>query len=246
MKFNFENKNVLITGAGSWLGQDMAIRFAKLGAHVSIAGRNMDALENTKELAGKAACNIEPAMVNITYKEKLAQYISTLDNLDVIVANAAIYPSGTTETGCEDTWQDVINTNLTSVYNLMKYTIPLLKKNDKGRVILISSVAGDLIGIPSYAAYGASKAGLNGLMRSLAVELAPYNITVNSILPGNFINQERFKVPDEDYQAMLDKIPLNRTGTPEDLANLVTFLGSEHCGFITGQTFVIDGGETII
>lgn len=246
---NLSNKTVFITGGGSWIGKEIASLFSSKGANVFITGRNEDKLKQTcseiKNNGGIASYIVADVSEENSIKNAIKSAIEVYGSLDVIIPNAAIYPNTQLTDIPLDEWNDVLSANLTGAFLTIKYATPFLQEQSRGRVIFISSVAGDPIGVKGYAHYCASKAGMNGLMRAAALELAKSNITVNSILPGNICNTERFSIPKDETVKMINKIPMGRIGQPTDIANLALFLASDDSSFITGQTFIVDGGECI-
>lgn len=176
----------------------------------------------------------------------VTQALSHYGKIDILVQNAGIFPSVRIENMHLQEWKQVIDVNLTGSFIVLKSVLEVLRKQPQGRIIFISSIAGEEIGYPEFAHYTASKAGMNGFMRTAALELAKYNITVNSIDPGNILNEEVFTVSQSEMDEMLRTIPLGRIGQPVDVANMALFLASDEAGFITGQNFVVDGGETIV
>ena len=242
-------KIALITGGGSWIGKAIATALLKTGCIVYIAGRDEQKLKNTCQELRNISSDIHYFVYDansLFSTQSLTDVIaSNHGKLDILIANAAIYPSSSIDELELNQWQQVIDVNLTGSFLLFKLTHNLLKQSSCGRIISISSVAGEKIGVKNLAAYCASKAGLNGLIRACALEYAEDKITVNAILPGNICNVQRFNISPEQQLKMLSKIPLGRLGTPDDIAAMTCFLASEQAGFITGQMFVIDGGECI-
>lgn len=249
MNKRLSNKTALITGGGSWIGKETAKLFAREGAKVFIIGRNEEKLKQScdeiNKLGGQASYGLadisEEKAVDIAIKQALSKY----SQIDILVQNAGIYPSDMLENMTLSAWKKVIDINLTGSFIVLKAAVDALKKQSKGRVVFISSISGEEMGYPGFAHYTASKAGMNGLMRTAALELAKFNITVNSIDPGNIFNEDAFSVSNEEIKTMLSNIPLGRFGQPIDVANLALFLASDESSFITGQNFVLDGGETI-
>lgn len=243
-------KVVIITGGGSWIGRAIATLFAKKGASCFLIGRTEATLKETvvaiSELENKPEAHYVVADVNDEVEMQLAvkTAIEKFGKLDIVVINAAIYPYTKIEDISIAEWRKVIDTNLNGAFITLQSTAEHLKKNGFGRVIFVSSIGGEKIGVPNLSHYGASKAALNGLMRTAALELAPYGITVNSINPGNIMNTERFKPSDDDLKKMVDHIPVRRLGTPEDVAELALFLAGDKSGFVNAEDITIDGGQT--
>ena len=242
-------KVAMISGGGSWIGKEIAKLFARHGARIFIFGRHIQALEQTVAeiiaLGGEAACVTADISSEKDVKNAVKQALKYYGNIDIIVQNAAVYPSFPIEHMSVDQWKQVIDINLTGSFLFLKSVIEQMKKQRYGKIIFMSATAGEKVGLPGFSSYTASKAGINGLMRTAALEFAKYNITVNSIEPGNIINRERFKVREADMRVMLNAIPMGRIGQPKDVATMALFLASEESGFVTGQNFVVDGGELV-
>lgn len=250
MAGRLSGKVAFITGGGSWIGKEIAKVFAREGASLFIIGRDEKKLIATTNEINANGGVISYAIANVSHEHEVhaavKKALSTYHAIDILVQNAGIYPSAMLNTMTLKDWQQVIDINLTGTFIVLKSVIDSIKKHNHGRVIFISSIAGDEVGYPGYAHYTASKSGMNGLMRTAALELAKYNITVNSIDPGNILNEDVFTVSKTDRDDMLKCIPLGRLGTPVDVANLALFFASDESGFITGQNVVIDGGETVM
>lgn len=249
MNKRLENKVAFITGGASWIGKAVTKLFIEEGAKIFIVGRGEEKLRKTAKEVYEVGGTLSyfPADVSDekAIQSAMAQALDQYGKIDILVQNAGIYPCTLLDKMSLEEWKQVIDINLTGSFIVLKAVAEVLKKQATGRVIFISSIAGEEIGYTGFAHYTASKAGMNGLMRTAALELAKYNITVNSIDPGNIINEEVFPVTPAEMEEMLQSIPLGRTGKPLDVAHLALFLASEESSFITGQNFVIDGGETI-
>jgi len=165
--------------------------------------------------------------------------------LDVLCANAGVFPSATLEDMSEDDWDTVMNVNLKGTFVSVQAAIPALKNSSAGRIVLTSSITGPITGFPGWSHYAASKAGQLGFMRTAAIELAKYNITVNAVMPGNILT-EGLQGMGEDYlNQMANSIPLKRLGDIEDIGNAAYYFASEGAAYVTGQTLVVDGGQIL-
>src|SRR6185437_3108338 len=173
----------------------------------------------------------------------LDHVLNTYNQIDAVIYNTAIYPISNVELLSHKAWRDTLDINLSGAFSVAKACVPIMKKQNSGKFLFISSTAGEIIGLPSQVAYATSKAGLNGLMRTLAIELAPFNI-VNSISPGKVFDTSTLS--QEEILHKLRPIPLKRFIDPEDIAYMVQFLLSEKGKNITGQNFIIDGGQSIL
>ncbi|HEX2549302.1 MAG TPA: SDR family NAD(P)-dependent oxidoreductase [Gammaproteobacteria bacterium] len=240
------DKVAFITGGGSWIGKEIAKIFSREGAKVFIVGRDENKLIQTvKEIGASISYAVADVTNEDTIQAAVTKALSIYEKIDILVQNAGIYPSMMLDKMTLENWRHVIDINLTGTFIVLKSLSEIIKKQKNGRMIFISSIAGDEMGYPGYAHYTASKSGMNGLMRTAAIEFAKYHVTVNSIDPGNILNQNEFTTSKADMDEMIKSIPLGRIGKPIDVANLALFLASDESGFITGQNIVIDGGETI-
>ena len=241
-----EGKTTLVTGASKGIGRAIAIRFAEEGANVAFTYLSSveKGKELEKELAGKGvksrgyqsnAAEFEAAEILIN------EVVSEFGSLDVLVNNAGITKDNLLLRMSIEDWNTVIDTNLKSVFNTVKASAKTFMKQRNGSIINITSVVG-LKGNAGQANYAASKAGIIGFTKSIALELGSRNIRSNAIAPG-FIETEMTESLDPDtVQGWRDAIPLKRGGSPEDVANLAVFLASDQSAYVTGQTIQVDGG----
>jgi 3-oxoacyl-[acyl-carrier protein] reductase len=165
--------------------------------------------------------------------------------LDVMCANAGIFPQTKIAEMDPAEWDQVMATNLRSAFLCVKAAIPHFEKAGKGRVVLTSSITGPITGYPGWAHYGASKAGQLGFLRTAAMELARYNTTINAVLPGNIVTEGLQGLGQDYMDSMAASIPLKRLGSVEDIGNAALFFASDEAAYITGQQIVVDGGQII-
>lgn len=240
------NKVALVTGGSRGIGRAIAIALAEKGAKVAVnyAGRE-DAANETVSIIqknGGEAIAIKANVANLEEVEQMVkQVIDTFGSLDILVNNAGITRDNLILRMKEADWDDVINTNLKGVFNCTKAVTRQMMKQRNGRIINISSIVG-VSGNAGQANYVAAKAGVIGLTKTTAKELASRNITVNAIAPGFIETEMTDQLGDDLKQEMLKQIPLGSFGQPEDVANIVTFLASDASRYITGQTIHVDGG----
>lgn len=240
------NKSAVVTGASRGIGRSIAIDLAKKGANVVVnySGNEAKANEVVDEIKalGQQAFAVKADVSNAEDVQALMkQTVDTFGSIDILVNNAGITKDNLLMRMKENEWDDVININLKGVFNCTKAVTRQMMKQRSGRIINVASVVG-VCGNPGQANYVAAKAGVIGLTKTTAKELASRHITVNAVAPG-FISTDMTDKLDENVQTeMLKQIPLARFGAPEDISNVVVFLASEGAGYITGQTIQVDGG----
>ena len=241
-----EGKVSLVTGASRGLGRAIALKLAACGSKVVVnyvsSADAADLVVGEIERGGGEAM---PVQANVgdaaAVKSMMREVVSRWGQIDILVNNAGITRDNLLPRMADDAWDDVINTNLRGAYLCTKYALRSMMNQFWGRIINISSLAG-FTGNAGQSNYSAAKGGLNAFTRSVAREVGSRNITVNAIAPGFITTDMTDKLPPEAQDAILARIPLNRFGKPEDVAELVAFLASERAGYITAQIVCIDGG----
>ena len=238
---NFKNKKILITGASGGIGNALVKKFVSLEGSVLATGTKTEKLESLK----KEFPNINILKFDISDHSKIEEFVenvsSQLSGLDVLVNNAGINLDNLSLRMKDEEWKKVIEINLGSTFFLCKYAIKKMLKNKYGRIVNITSVVGHT-GNLGQANYAASKAGIHGMSKSLAIEYAKKNITINCVSPG-FIQSKMTDNIVESIKAVLtSKIPMARLGTGEDVSNTVAFLSSNAASYITGETIHVNGG----
>jgi 3-oxoacyl-[acyl-carrier protein] reductase len=243
-------KVVIVTGAGQGIGEAVAGLFAAEGALVVVNARTEG---NVQRVAGEIASAGGTALgvvADIGSPEGVQALVRTaverFGAIDVLVHNAGIYPLQPVEKMEDRDWNQVLEVNLTSAFRLTKACLPHLKERKNGRLLFTSSVTGNRTGVGGLAHYGASKAGLNGFIRAVAIEVAPYGITVNGVEPGLVLTPgAAAATTPEEREAMARFVPLKRWGTPMDIAHAMLYLASEAASYVTGQTIIVDGGALL-
>jgi 3-oxoacyl-[acyl-carrier protein] reductase len=242
----FGNQVAIVTGAGRGIGHAIALRLASEGARVAVVSRTEQNAERTaKEINGKHAGLAVAYAVDVAdtaaVKALGERIVAEFSRVDILVNNAGLTRDGLSMRMSEADWDAVLDTNLKGAFNFMQAVMRTMLKQRSGRIINIASVAG-LMGNAGQANYAASKAGLIGLTKTIAREVASRHITCNAVAPG-FITTDMTEVlPEEVKKGVIGQIPLGTFGEPDDIANAVAFLASAEAKYITGQTLTVDGG----
>ncbi len=242
----FENQVAIVTGAGRGIGAATALRLADEGAQVACVSRTeANAKRIADQINATRADAARPYAVDVADHSAVqkvgARILGDFGRADILVNNAGITRDGLAMRMSLEDWDAVINTNLRGPFSFTQSIIRVMTKQRSGRIINISSVIG-LMGNAGQTNYAASKAGLIGFTKSLARELASRNITVNAVAPGFITTDMTAGLSNEIKNTIQSKIPLGKTGTPEDIASAVAFLASAEAGYITGQVLCVDGG----
>ena len=242
---NLENKVAIITGASRGIGKVIAEETAKAGAKVVCVSRSLSDVEKVAKDINEQGFTAIAMACDITngeqYQELVKSVYDKFGSVDILVNNAGVTKDGLIMRMSENDWDIVVDTNLKGAFNGTKAVTRHMMKQRSGRIINISSVVG-LIGNAGQANYSASKAGLIGLTKATAKELASRGITANCIAPGYIETDMTNRLPEKIKNALIEQIPLGRIGQATDIAASVCFLASEEAGYITGQTFTVDGG----
>jgi len=242
---SLQGEIALVTGASRGIGKAIAEALVSQGATVIGTATSDKGAQSISDYLSAAGATGKGMMLNVTdadsIKDVLAAITDEFGAVSILVNNAGITRDNLLMMMKDDQWNDIIDTNLSSIFRLSKAVIRPMMKARKGRIINIASVVG-LTGNPGQTNYSAAKAGIIGFSKSLAREIGSRNITVNTVAPG-FIDTDMTKaLPEEQRDALIKQIPLNQLGQPEDIANAVAFLASPQASYITGETINVNGG----
>ena len=245
MLTSITGKTVVVTGGSKGIGKGIAEVFARQQTNVLVVSRHLDEAQAVAESIGPQAAGFACDVSDWDACQALAAEAERVfGGLDILCLNAGIFPQTSIEEMEPTEWDQVMETNLKGNFLGIKACLPLLKKSSQGRVIMTSSITGPITGFPGWSHYGASKAGQIGLLRTACIELAKYNITINAIMPGNIITEGLDGLGQQYLDTMAASIPLRKLGSVEDIGNTALFLASKEAAYITGQTIVVDGGQT--
>jgi 3-oxoacyl-[acyl-carrier protein] reductase len=242
----FENQVAVVTGAGRGIGHAIAVRLAKEGARVASVSRTEANAQKTADEINAARADAAKAYAvdvadQAAVQKAAGQIFADFGRVDILVNNAGVTRDGLSMRMSMEDWDTVLNTNLKGAFNFIQAVMRPMIKQRSGRIINISSIAG-LIGNAGQANYAASKAGLIGLTKTLARELASRGITVNAVAPGLIETDMTTVLSEEIRQNILKNVPLGKLGEPEDIAGAVAYLASAEAKYITGQVLTVDGG----
>ena len=244
--FDLTGKCALVTGATGGIGGAVAKALHEQGATVALSGTRAEKLE---ELAAELGERVHIAPCNLSDLEAVdalpKQAAESMGGLHILVSNAGVTRDNLMMMMKPDMWDDVIKINLTAYFRMAKASLRTMTKQRFGRIIAVTSIVG-VTGNPGQANYAASKAGMIGMTKSLAAEIASRNVTVNCIAPGFIATAMTEALNDQQREAILGKIPAGAMGTPDDIAAAAVYLASEEAGYMTGQTLHVNGGMAMI
>jgi len=246
MLTSISGRSVIVTGASKGIGKGIARVFANQGAKVLVVARTASDAEACAAEIGNGASAFAADVADWDSAQAMAATAKEKNGgIDILCANAGVYPQTNIEDMDPSEWDLVMGTNLKGNFLSVKACLPHLKQSDQGRVILTSSITGPVTGFPGWSHYGASKSGQLGFMRTACIELAKDDITMNAVLPGNIITEGLEGLGDDYLKTMAASIPLKKLGVVEDIGNAALFLASKEANYITGQTIIVDGGQIL-
>jgi 3-oxoacyl-[acyl-carrier protein] reductase len=241
-----EGRSVVVTGGSKGIGKGIARCFARAGAKVMIVARHLDQAEAAaKEIGGGASASAGD-VTKLADMEAMAKTAAERHGgIDVLCANAGVFPQARIEDMSPEQWDEVLDCNLKGSFLSVKACVPYLKKSDQPRIILTSSITGPVTGFPGWTHYGASKSGQLGFMRTACIELAKYGITVNAVMPGNIVTEGLEGLGADYLETMAASVPLKRLGSVDDIGHAAVYFASREAGYVTGQTIIVDGGQIL-
>jgi 3-oxoacyl-[acyl-carrier protein] reductase len=239
-------RTVLVTGGTKGIGKGIARVFVRAGANVVLVGRGAEAGEAAaEELGSRAAYVAADVGVAADCERMAAETVERFGGIDVLCANAGVFPDAKLEDMTEADIDVIFATNVKGTMLSVKACMGALERSGHGRVIVTSSITGPITGYPGWCHYGATKAAQLGFLRTAAIELAPKGITVNAVMPGNIETEGLDELGPEYREKMESSIPQRKLGTVEDIGHAALFFATDEAGYITGQTIVVDGGQVL-
>lgn len=246
---SLKDRSVIVTGASKGIGRGIARRFGLAGCKVLVVSRNLAEAKSVVAEINAAGGTAEAFAGDVTRQSDMQAMaeaaVASFDGIDILCANAGIFPASPLSTMTERDFDLVVGTNLKGSFLAVSACLPAMKDRKRGRIILTSSITGPVTGYSGWSHYGASKAGQLGFMRTAAIELAPFGITVNAVLPGNIATEGLADLGADYVRRMEASVPMRRLGSVTDIANAALFFATDEAAYITGQSLVIDGGQIL-
>lgn len=246
---SLQGRTAIVTGGSRGIGRGIAETFAAAGINVVITGRSqVDVDATVAALAGNPG-TVTGVAADVTSpddcKKVVAAAVERHGGLDIVCANAGIFPSARLEDLTPDDLEEVLGVNFKGTVYIIQAALPALTASGHGRIVVTSSITGPFTGYPGWSHYGASKAAQLGFIRTAAMELAPKNITVNAVLPGNILTEGLVEMGQDYMDQMAASVPAGRLGTVADIGNAALFFATDEAGYVTGQSLVVDGGQIL-
>ena len=246
---SLQGRSAIVTGGSKGIGRGIAETFAAAGVNVLVTARNQADLDATVDALARQPGRVSGLSADVTNPDDCRRTVETAverhGGLDIVCANAGIFPSGKLEELTPDDIEEVLAVNFKGTVFVIQAALPALTASGRGRVIVTSSITGPITGFPGWSHYGASKAAQLGFVRTAAMELAPKQITINAVLPGNIITEGLIEMGQEYMDRMAASIPAGRLGSVADIGNAALFFATDEAAYITGQTLVVDGGQIL-
>ena len=246
---SLDGRSAIVTGGSKGIGRGIAETFAAAGVNVLVTARNQADLDATVARLADHPGRVSGLATDVTNPDDCRRAVETAverhGGLDIVCANAGIFPSGRLEELTPDDIEHVLAVNFKGTVFVIQAALPALAASGHGRVIITSSITGPITGYPGWSHYGASKAAQLGFLRTAAMELAPKQITINAVMPGNIITEGLVEMGQEYMDQMAASIPARRLGSVADIGNAALFFATDEAGYITGQTLVVDGGQIL-
>jgi 3-oxoacyl-[acyl-carrier protein] reductase len=246
---SLQGRTTIVTGGSKGIGRGIAETFANAGVNVVITGRNQGDVDAAVADLTDAPGAVSGVAADVTSQADCRRVVDAAvqrhGSLDIVCANAGIFPLTPLQDITSDEVEQVMETNFMGTVYIVQAALQALADSGHGRVILTSSITGPITGYPGWSHYGASKAAQLGFMRTAAVELAPRNITVNAVLPGNVVTQGLIEMGQDYMDQMAAAVPAGRLGSVADIGNAALFFATDEAAYITGQSLVVDGGQIL-
>jgi 3-oxoacyl-[acyl-carrier protein] reductase len=246
---SLQGRTAVVTGASKGIGRGIAETFAAAGVNVVITARTQSDLDAAvAELAGQPG-TVSGVAADVTSQDDCRRVVAAAVErhgaLDIVCANAGIFPSARLEDLTPEDIEQVIGVNFKGTVYIVQAALQALTASGHGRIVITSSITGPITGYPGWSHYGASKAAQLGFIRTAAMELAPKNITINAVLPGNILTEGLIEMGQEYMDQMAAAIPAGRLGSVADIGNAALFFATDEAAYITGQALVVDGGQIL-
>jgi 3-oxoacyl-[acyl-carrier protein] reductase len=246
---SLQGRSAIVTGGSKGIGRGIAETFAAAGVDVLITARSQADLDATVDALADQPGTVSGFSADVANPEDCRRAVETAierhGGLDIVCANAGIFPSGKLEDLTPDDIEQVLAVNFKGTVFVIQAALPALTASGHGRVVITSSITGPVTGFPGWSHYGASKAAQLGFIRTAAIELARKQITINAVLPGNIVTEGLVEMGQEYMDQMAAAVPAGRLGSVADIGNAALFFATDEAAYITGQTLVVDGGQIL-
>ena len=246
---SLQGRSAIVTGGSKGIGRGIAETFAAAGVNVLVTARTQADVDATVVALGEHPGEVSGFSADVTNPDDCRRAVDTAierhGGLDIVCANAGIFPSGRLEDLTPEDIEQVLAVNFKGTVFVIQAALGALTASGHGRVVITSSITGPITGFPGWSHYGASKAAQLGFLRTAAMELAPKQITINAVLPGNIVTEGLIEMGQEYMDQMAASIPAGRLGSVADIGNAALFFATDEAAYVTGQTLVVDGGQIL-